>query len=206
MSERVALYPGTFDPVTNGHLDVIGRAARLVDRLVVGVAINIGKGPLFDLEERVDLVKTETAIIARRDGTVIEVKAFEGLLVHFARSVGAQMMIRGLRAVADFDYEFQMVGMNRRLDQEIETCSSCVGDEPVHRLQPVKEFARLGGTFDLRAARHAGRRWRRSAPRRRKNTAMNRRTISARVAHRRRRWRRARRPCNTLVLEMPAAA
>lgn len=146
MTERIALYPGTFDPVTNGHLDVIGRAARLVDRLVVGVAINIGKGPLFEIEERVDLVKAETALIAERDGTVIEVRAFEGLLVQFARDVGAKMMIRGLRAVADFDYEFQMVGMNRRLDQEIETVflmASETNQFIASRL--VKEIARLGG-------------------------------------------------------------
>lgn len=146
MSERVALYPGTFDPVTNGHLDVIDRAARLVDKLVIGVAINIGKGPLFSLEERVELVKAETAQIDRRGGTVIEVLPFEGLLVQFARSVGARMMIRGLRAVADFDYEFQMVGMNRRLDQEIETVflmASETNQFIASRL--VKEIARLGG-------------------------------------------------------------
>jgi pantetheine-phosphate adenylyltransferase len=146
MIERVALYPGTFDPVTNGHLDVIGRAARLVDRLIVGVAINIGKGPLFDLEERVELVKAETAAIAQRNGTIIEVRPFEGLLVHYAREIGARMIIRGLRAVADFDYEFQMVGMNRRLDQEIETVflmASETNQFIASRL--VKEIARLGG-------------------------------------------------------------
>ncbi|WP_198368610.1 pantetheine-phosphate adenylyltransferase [Roseomonas rosulenta] len=146
MTERVALYPGTFDPVTNGHLDIIGRAARLVDRLVVGVAINIGKGPLFDLEERVALVKAETAAIAARNGTIIEVRPFEGLLVHYAREIGARMIIRGLRAVADFDYEFQMVGMNRRLDQEIETVflmASETNQFIASRL--VKEIARLGG-------------------------------------------------------------
>ena len=146
MTERVALYPGTFDPVTNGHLDVIGRAARLVDRLVVGVAINIGKGPLFDLDERVELVKAETAAIAERCGTVIEVRPFEGLLVHYAREVGARMIIRGLRAVSDFDYEFQMVGMNRRLDQEIETVflmASETNQFIASRL--VKEIAKLGG-------------------------------------------------------------
>lgn len=146
MAERVALYPGTFDPVTNGHLDIIGRAARLVDRLVVGVAINIGKGPLFDLEERVELVRAETVAIAARNGTVIEVRPFEGLLVQYAREVGARMIIRGLRAVADFDYEFQMVGMNRRLDQEIETVflmASETNQFIASRL--VKEIARLGG-------------------------------------------------------------
>lgn len=146
MAERVALYPGTFDPVTNGHLDVIGRAARLVDRLVVGVAINIGKGPLFELEERVDLVRAEVAPIAERTGTAIEVRPFEGLLVQYARNIGARMIVRGLRAVADFDYEFQMVGMNRRLDQEIETIflmASETNQFIASRL--VKEIARLGG-------------------------------------------------------------
>jgi len=146
MSERVALYPGTFDPVTNGHIDIIGRAARLVDRLVVGVAINIGKGPLFDLEERVALVEAEVAAIAARNGTVIEVRPFEGLLVHYAREIGAKMIIRGLRAVADFDYEFQMVGMNRRLDPDIETVflmASETNQFIASRL--VKEIARLGG-------------------------------------------------------------
>lgn len=146
MTERVALYPGTFDPVTNGHLDVIGRAARLVDRLVVGVAINIGKGPLFELEERVELVRAEVAPIATRHGTIIEVRPFEGLLVQYAREVGARMIVRGLRAVSDFDYEFQMVGMNRRLDQEIETIflmASETNQFIASRL--VKEIARLGG-------------------------------------------------------------
>jgi pantetheine-phosphate adenylyltransferase len=146
MIERVALYPGTFDPVTNGHLDIIGRAARLVDRLIVGVAINIGKGPLFDLEERVELVRAETAAIADRNGTVIEVRPFEGLLVQYAREVGARMIIRGLRAVSDFDYEFQMVGMNRRLDAEVETVflmASETNQFIASRL--VKEIARLGG-------------------------------------------------------------
>ncbi len=146
MTERIALYPGTFDPVTNGHLDVIGRAARLVDRLVVGVAINIGKGPLFDLDERVDLVSTEVAPIAARTGTIIEVRPFEGLLVQYAKDIGARMIVRGLRAVSDFDYEFQMVGMNRRLDQEIETVflmASETNQFIASRL--VKEIAKLGG-------------------------------------------------------------
>jgi pantetheine-phosphate adenylyltransferase len=146
MAERIALYPGTFDPVTNGHLDIIGRAARLVDRLVIGVAINIGKGPLFELAERVELVQAEVAPIAARSGTVIEVRPFEGLLVGFAREVGAGMIVRGLRAVTDFDYEFQMTGMNRRLDQEVETVflmASETNQFIASRL--VKEIARLGG-------------------------------------------------------------
>jgi pantetheine-phosphate adenylyltransferase len=146
MPERVGLYPGTFDPVTNGHLDVIARAARLLDRLVIGVAMNIGKGPLFPLEERVDLVKAETDAIALRAGCRIEVVPFEGLLIGFAREVGAQMIVRGLRAVSDFDYEFQMTGMNRRLDPEIETVFLMASEtNQFISSRFVKEIARLGG-------------------------------------------------------------
>ncbi|MEN0074023.1 MAG: pantetheine-phosphate adenylyltransferase [Paracraurococcus sp.] len=146
MRERIGLYPGTFDPVTNGHLDVIGRAARLLDRLVVGVAINIGKGPLFPLEERAELVRAETDIIAARTGTVIEVRPFEGLLVSFAQEVGASMIVRGLRAVTDFDYEFQMAGMNRRLDNAIETVFLMASEtNQFISSRFVKEIARLGG-------------------------------------------------------------
>ncbi|RAI56032.1 pantetheine-phosphate adenylyltransferase [Roseicella frigidaeris] len=146
MRERIGLYPGTFDPVTNGHLDVIGRAARLLDRLVVGVAINIGKGPLFPLEERAELVRAETDIIAARTGTVIEVRPFEGLLVSFAQEVGASMIVRGLRAVTDFDYEFQMAGMNRRLDSAIETVFLMASEtNQFISSRFVKEIARLGG-------------------------------------------------------------
>jgi pantetheine-phosphate adenylyltransferase len=145
-SERAGVYPGTFDPVTNGHLDVIGRAARLLDRLVVGVAMNAGKGPLFPLEERVELVKAETDVIATRTGCRIEVVPFEGLLVEFARSVGAQMIVRGLRAVSDFDYEFQMTGMNRRLDPAIETVFLMASEtNQFISSRFVKEIARLGG-------------------------------------------------------------
>ena len=150
MPERVGLYPGTFDPVTNGHLDIIGRAARLCSKLVVGVAINTGKGPLFSLEERTELVKAETDAIAARTGTIIEVRPFQGLLVHFAREVGAGMIIRGLRAVTDFDYEFQMTGMNRRLDQEVETVflmASETNQFIASRL--VKEIAMLGAKSRL---------------------------------------------------------
>jgi pantetheine-phosphate adenylyltransferase len=118
---RVGLYPGTFDPITNGHLDIISRATKLVDRLVVGVASNIGKGPMFPVEERAALVKAETDVIAAKSGIAIEVKPFETLLISFAKEVGAAMIVRGLRAVSDFDYEFQMAGMNYRLEPEIET-------------------------------------------------------------------------------------
>jgi pantetheine-phosphate adenylyltransferase len=146
MVERVALYPGTFDPITNGHLDVIGRAARLVDRLVVGVAMNAGKGPLFPLEERAELVRAETDSIASRTGCRIEVQPFTGLLVQFARQVGAQMIVRGLRAVTDFDYEFQMAGMNARLDPDIEAVY-LMASERNHFISSrfVKEIAQLGG-------------------------------------------------------------
>ncbi len=145
-ARRTALYPGTFDPVTNGHLDVIGRAAALVDRLVIGVAINTGKGPLFPLEERVELVTAEAKRIAARAGSEVEVRPFTGLLVGFAREVGAQMIIRGLRAVTDFDYEFQMTGMNHRLDPEIETVFLMASEtNQFISSRFVKEIARLGG-------------------------------------------------------------
>src|SRR5215475_1606504 len=143
---RVGLYPGTFDPVTNGHLDVIARAARLLDKLVVGVAINTGKGPLFSLEERVELVEAEIARIATQNGMVIEVMPFDTLLVHFARKIGASMIVRGLRAVSDYDYEVQMAGMNYRMDPDIETVFLMASER--HQFiasRLVKEIAMLGG-------------------------------------------------------------
>lgn len=143
---RVGLYPGTFDPVTNGHLDVIGRAARLLDKLVVGVAVNTGKGPLFALEERVELVEAEIARIATENGMVIEVRPFDNLLIDFARQVGASMIVRGLRAVSDFDYEFQMAGMNYRMAPDIETVFLMASER--HQFiasRLVKEVAMLGG-------------------------------------------------------------
>jgi len=147
-SKRVGLYPGTFDPITNGHLDVIGRAARLLDRLVVGVAINLGKGPLFELDERVDLVRRETREIAERCKTVIDVVPFKDLLVDFARREGASMIVRGLRVVADFDYEFQMAGMNYRMAPDIETVFLMASER--HQFiasRLVKEVAKMGGDF-----------------------------------------------------------
>src|ERR1700740_338678 len=121
MSRRIGVYPGTFDPITNGHTDIIRRALHVVDRLVVGVARNDGKGPLFATDERVEIVRDEVVHLENGDGARIGVRAFDSLLVNFAPAVGATMIIRGLRAVSDFEYEFQMTGMNARLNPEIET-------------------------------------------------------------------------------------
>ncbi|CUH40823.1 Phosphopantetheine adenylyltransferase [Jannaschia seosinensis] len=143
---RTALYPGTFDPITLGHLDIIKRACGLVDRLVIGVAINRDKGPLFTLEERVRMVEAECAYWSSRTGTEIVAHPFENLLIDCARDVGAQLIVRGLRAVADFEYEYQMVGMNRILDNSIDTVFLMA--EAQHQAiasKLVKEIARLGG-------------------------------------------------------------
>ncbi|MFQ5535652.1 MAG: pantetheine-phosphate adenylyltransferase [Sphingomonadales bacterium] len=144
--ERVGLCPGTFDPVTKGHMDIIRRAVKLVDRLVIGVLTNPSKDPLFTLEERIAIVTRETKALSEESGTVIEVRAFRGLMVDFAQSVGAQIVIRGLRAVSDFEYEFQMVGMNARLNPQIETVflmAEARYQSIASRL--VKEVAFLGG-------------------------------------------------------------
>lgn len=144
--QRTALYPGTFDPITNGHLDIISRAARLVDRLVIGVAMNAGKGPIFTIEERAELVRAEIGAVAAATGAVIEVRPFATLLIAFAREVGAGMIVRGLRAVSDFDYEFQMAGMNYRLDHDIETVFLMASES--HQFissRFVKDIAALGG-------------------------------------------------------------
>ena len=143
---RVGLYPGTFDPITLGHLDVIKRASKLVDKLVIGVAINRDKGPLFSLEERVAMVEAECAKLTELFDTQIVAHPFENLLIDCARDVGAQMIIRGLRAVADFEYEFQMVGMNRKLDAEIITVFLMAeADRQAIASKLVKEIARLKG-------------------------------------------------------------
>jgi pantetheine-phosphate adenylyltransferase len=145
MKQRTGLYPGTFDPMTLGHVDIIVRAAKLVDQLVIGVAINRDKGPLFSVEERVEMVQSELAG-ADLDGCEIVVQPFENLLMHFAMEVEAGIIVRGLRAVSDFEYEFQMVGMNNRLNDEIQTVFLMAKDKYqfiASRL--VKEIARLGG-------------------------------------------------------------
>jgi len=143
--QLTALYPGTFDPVTLGHLDIIKRAVKLVDHLVIGVATNAAKEPLFTLDERVAMVKAEAEKLAAGHAT-IEVVSFDSLLVKFAAQVGASMIVRGLRAVSDFEYEFQMVAMNQRLNTEIETVFLMA--DPRHQAissKLVKEIALLGG-------------------------------------------------------------
>lgn len=143
---RIGLYPGTFDPVTMGHVDIVRRACTLVDRLVIGVAINRDKSPLFTLEERVAMVEAEVVPLGQANGTEIVVHPFENLLIDCAHNVGATMIIRGLRAVADFEYEFQMVGMNRAMDSSIETVFLMA--EARHQAiasKLVKEICRLGG-------------------------------------------------------------
>ncbi len=144
--ERIALYPGSFDPTTLGHLDIIRRGAKLVDRLVVGLAINTGKSPMFTLEERTEMLSYEVEKISKEVGTKIEVHGFQGLLMHYAEKIGAQVIFRGLRAVTDFDYEFQMVGMNARLNSEIEVAFLMASEK--HQFiasRLVKEIAHLGG-------------------------------------------------------------
>lgn len=143
---RIGLYPGTFDPITLGHTDIIRRAAVMVDRLVIGVAINRDKGPLFSLEERVAMIKVECAGLSKQTGIEIVVHPFENLLINCANDVGAQIIVRGLRAVADFEYEYQMVGMNRVLDDSVETVFLMA--EARHQAiasKLVKEIARLEG-------------------------------------------------------------
>lgn len=146
MTERIGVYPGTFDPITLGHLDIIRRATKLVDRLVIGVTTNPSKQPMFTVEERLGMVRRETSGIA--NGT-IQVVDFDSLLMDFARAQGASVIIRGLRAAGDFEYEFQMAGMNQQLDPTMETVflMAAVSLQPIaSRL--VKEIARYGGSID----------------------------------------------------------
>ncbi len=142
---RVGVYPGTFDPITYGHIDIVQRALRLVDRLIVGVAVNTGKSPLFSAEERLKIVREEVADLDG-DGGVVEVRPLDTLLMDFAVDVGASMVIRGLRAVSDFEYEFQMTGMNARLNPDIETVFLMATEKNqfiASRL--VQEVGRFGG-------------------------------------------------------------
>ncbi len=156
---RIGLYPGTFDPITLGHIDIIRRASLLVDRLVIGVAINRDKSPLFTLEERVEMLEKDCADLSEQTGTEIIVHPFENLLINCAHDVGAQVIVRGLRAVADFEYEFQMVGMNRSLDNSIETVFLMA--EAKHQAiasKLVKEIARLDGDISKFVTPHVANR------------------------------------------------
>lgn len=146
--KRIGVYPGTFDPITNGHLDIIKRGLRLVDRLVIGVATNPSKDPLFTLEERVEMVDREARPLATELGVDFEVVQFDELLMHFAERVNASIIIRGLRAVADFEYEFQMTGMNYQINPEIETVF-LMADPKYQTIASrlVKEVARYGGNI-----------------------------------------------------------
>ncbi len=144
--KRIAVYPGMFDPITLGHLDIVERAIKLIDHLVIGVANNASKTALFTLDERVEMIRLETEPLSGRGRATIEVRSFTGLLMKFAEDMGAQMVVRGLRAVSDFEYEFQMVGMNQRLKSEVETVFLMA--DPRHQAiasRLVKEVAMLGG-------------------------------------------------------------
>ena len=144
--ERTGVYPGTFDPVTSGHMEVVRRSLRLVDTLVIGPAINIGKGPLFSLEERMDIVREDISDFPKADQERIKIVPFDGLLIHFARDVGASVIIRGLRAVSDFEYEIQMANMNARMEPNIETIFLMASDR--HQFissSLATAIARLGG-------------------------------------------------------------
>jgi pantetheine-phosphate adenylyltransferase len=144
MAERIGVYPGTFDPVTRGHMDIIRRGAKLVDRLVIGVTTNLSKAPMFSPEERLAMVARECADIPG-----VSVVGFDDLLMKFAESQGATVIVRGLRAVSDFEYEFQMTGMNQQLNNRIETIflMADVALQPIAS-RWVKEIALYGGAID----------------------------------------------------------
>ena len=140
--EIVAIYPGSFDPLTNGHVDIIQRGSRLFDRIVVAVLLNLEKAPLFTVPERVDIARTVFAAY-----TNVEVDTFDGLLVEYARRKGASVIVRGLRAVSDFEYELQMALMNRRLNQEVETVFMMPAEPYTYvSSRLVKEVVALGGS------------------------------------------------------------
>ncbi|HTX50252.1 MAG TPA: pantetheine-phosphate adenylyltransferase [Caulobacteraceae bacterium] len=141
---RVGLYPGSFDPIHNGHLDIIGRAVKLVDKLVIGVALDTGKVPMFSVEERVEILREETAGLASQAEIVVH--GYEGLTIKVARELGAQVLVRGLRAFSDFEHEFQLTSMNQQLDRDIETVFLMA--DPQHQAiasRLVKDIVSMGG-------------------------------------------------------------
>jgi pantetheine-phosphate adenylyltransferase len=140
---KIAVYPGTFDPITNGHIDILKRASTIFDLVYIGVAKNIGKDPLFSANERLDLIRKSTEEVSN-----VEVRQFDGLVVEFAKEVGASVIIRGLRAISDFDYEFQMALMNRYLDNDIDTVFLMPGEEYTYlSSSTVREIARFRGNI-----------------------------------------------------------
>ena len=143
---RVAVYPGTFDPITNGHMDVITRATKVADKLVIAVGEHSEKKTLFGVDERLAMVRAEVAAINGMNGTEVEVRVFDGLLMRFVEQVGATFVIRGLRAVSDFEYELQMAGMNARLNPKVETIFLMASERNLFIASSlVREVARLGG-------------------------------------------------------------
>ncbi|NBX02973.1 MAG: pantetheine-phosphate adenylyltransferase [Alphaproteobacteria bacterium] len=144
--ERIGIYPGTFDPITVGHLDIIKRALHVVDRLIIGVALDTGKEPVFDLPMRGKLVQQDVETLLGPEAARVEVRTFSGLLVNFAEEAGAQIIIRGIRAISDYEYEFQMACMNARLKPDVETVF-LTASEDTHFISSrfVKQIARLGG-------------------------------------------------------------
>src|SRR5437764_1700561 len=171
MKRRIGVYPGTFDPITNGHYDIIRRALHVVDHLVIGVARNDPKGPLFSTDERVEIVRDEMNHLENGDSDRIEVRPFDTLLMHFAQAVGASVIVRGLRAVSDFEYEFQMAATNARLNPNIETVFLMASDRSQFiSSRFVKEIGALGGDLkhfgSLRVADRVYERYGRAPPQR----------------------------------------
>lgn len=159
---RVGVYPGTFDPATNGHLDIITRATRVVDRLIIAIAANPGKVPMFTLQERVEMMQEQVALLRNGDGSSIEVRPFDDLLMHFVEKLGATTIVRGLRAVSDFEYEFQMAGMNTRLNPRVETVFLMASErQQFIASRIVKEVALLGGDVTSFVAAQVAQRMRR---------------------------------------------
>lgn len=149
------IYPGTFDPITKGHMDIIKRAARLVDHLIISVADNPGKGPAFTVDERVEMIEEAISPLHDIYQCKIEVRPFDNLLVHFAKDVGASIIIRGLRAVTDFEYEFQMTGMNAQVEPDVETVFLMSQDKYQFISSSfVKEIKKLGGDVSKFVAPH----------------------------------------------------